>query len=283
MTEALITGANGFIGKSLTRHFNEINIPYKEVEKSKFRIEDYGYWENLPRANFLIHLAGRSFVPESWTCSSEFIKTNVIGTQGAIDYCLRHKCKLIFASAYVYGPQKKLPILENYKANPNNYYSLSKFLAEELCKFNAIYKGLDVTILRLFNVFGAGQRKEFLIPSIIEQMKNNNVIYVQDLLPSRDYIFVEDVVRAFSKIILKNLDGFHCINIGSGIGLSVKEVINVIQKVTNKNLQVISLNQERENEILNVISDISCAKSLIDWSPSFKFEDAIRKILKEEK
>ena len=283
MTEILITGAKGFIGKSLTNHFEDLNLSYKAINNLKSRVQDLSYWKDLPPAKFLIHLAGRSFVPESWTNSNEFIETNVIGTQGAIDYCLKHKCKLIFASAYVYGPQKKIPISENHPLNPNNYYSLSKFLAEELCKFNALYKGLDVTILRLFNVFGPGQRKEFLIPSIIDQIKNNNVIYVQDLLPVRDYVFVEDVVKAFSKTIEKNLEGCHFINIGSGYGLSVKEVINLIQKVAKKNLPIISRNLKRDNEILNVISDISYAKSIIDWSPSFSFEDAIKKIMEEEK
>ena len=185
---------------------------------------------------------------------------------------------MIFVSAYVYGNKVSLPISENSDAQPNNPYALSKYMAENLCFFYSKFNKLKINIFRPFNVYGIGQDARFLIPEILSSVQNNRIIEVNDFFPKRDYIYIDDLVDGLVKGI-EFIDGFEVYNLGSGYSLSVKEIIDIIQKITNSNLEVISKESKRTNEINDVISDISKAKNKLGWHPKFSFEDGIKNIL----
>ena len=74
---------------------------------------------------------------------------------------------------------------------------------------------------------------------------------------------------------------FSVYNFGSGIEYSVKEIIDIIQNVSGTQKDVISEQEERKNEIMNVVADISQAKKDLNWQPTYKFEDGIRDIIKD--
>ena len=122
----------------------------------------------------------------------------------------------------------------------------------------------------------------FLIPYIVKQVLNNEAIKVKDLNPKRDYIYLDDLISGLIKTLYNNKQ-FSIYNFGSGTELSVKEVIDIIQKIAGTNKKIISEKEERRNEIMNVIADISKAKNDLDWVPEFSFEDGIKDILKGEK
>src|SRR5262249_23823638 len=177
----------------------------------------------------VFHLAARSYVPDSWADPAGFLHTNVTGTARALDYCRANGAHLVFMSSYLYGTPKRLPIREDDPADPGNPYALSKFLAEQVCAFHAATLRVPVTVLRPFNIFGPGQRLEFLIPAIVEQVRRGGEIRVKDLAPRRDFVFVDDVVAALIGAIAKP-GGYRVFNIGSGISHSVREVIDAVQK-----------------------------------------------------
>ena len=230
----------------------------------------------------VIHLAGRSYVPDSWINSGDFVETNVVGTQRALDYCRKSGASMVYANAYPYGIPEKLPINEYAPIKPNNPYSLSKCMGEQLCEFASDHNNVTTIVLRLFNVYGTNQRQDFLIPSIIDQVLNNKKIIVMDLNPRRDYIYIDDVVTALIKSMYLT-EGFNSINIGSGVSYSVKEVIETIQSVANTDLDVVSNKSERINEIPNVVADISRAKEVLDWTPVYSLKKGIELTLKDER
>ncbi|TGM56522.1 NAD-dependent epimerase/dehydratase family protein [Leptospira adleri] len=279
MIDVLVTGASGFIGKALVEKLKNEKLQYFELDRRSGDIADPKTWIDLPKAKTVVHLAGNTFVPESWKNTYSFVNSNVMGTQNALDYAKSQEAQFVFISAYLYGKVNKLPISETDPVSPNNPYALSKFLAEQLCKFYADYKDMDVRILRLFNVFGPGQKDNFLIPSIINQVLEKKEIRVLDLKPKRDYVFLQDVVDAIVSAF-KPLGGFHIFNIGSGQSYSVEEVIRIIQKAANISLPVISNFVERKEEISDVIADISKAKHLLDWYPKYTFESGVAEVLK---
>ncbi len=282
MTKVLVTGASGFIGKPLVKKLESIGVTVTSLTSSDGDIVDKNTWKNLSEVDTVIHLAARTYIPDSWEDSDGFIDTNVNGTRLALEYCKKYKSKFIYISAYLYGIPEKLPIHETDRITPNNPYALSKHLAEQLCEFYANYWDLPVTVLRPFNVYGPGQRPEFLIPEIIAQVRSGKEIRIRDLNPKRDYVYIEDLINALIKSLTIS-EGYNVINIGSGISYSVGEIIGIIQKISETKIPVYSKKIERKCEIYDVYADINQAKSLLGWTPYYSLEDGITKQLQIER
>lgn len=278
MIDVIITGASGFIGSMVVNKLKTAGKNLIALSSKDGSVSDAETWHRLPSANSVIHLAGRSYIPNSWHDSVNFVNTNVIGTEQALTYCRRTGASLVIASAYLYGIPQRLPIHEQDTPHPNNPYALSKWLAEKLCEFSSQYYNVPVTALRIFNVFGPGQKKEFLIPSIIDQVIHGNEIKLQDLTPRRDYVYIDDVADALIKSMNVS-DGYNCINIGSGKSYSVSEIVKIIQSVAGTKWPVISTQVKRAQEIPDVTADIGMAKRILDWHPNHTFEDGIKKMI----
>jgi GDP-4-dehydro-6-deoxy-D-mannose reductase len=278
MGKVLVTGAGGFIGKAL---LNKISLDHEVItlDRSKGDITNYNTFLNLEKVDYVFHLAARTFVPDSWIETSDFLNTNVIGTTNVLEYCKRLNVPLTFVSAYVYGQPDSLPITEEAPIKPNNPYALSKYLAEQVCHFYATYHKLDITIIRPFNIYGPGQPNHFLIPKITDLVKKNLTIELFDLSPKRDYVFIDDVVDALVRTLELKLPGFNVFNIGSGRSISVKEVVDYIQTAAGSKLDVKSKEQYRKEELDNVFADISQSWLKLKWAPSTAFEDGIKKTL----
>lgn len=280
MIDVVVTGASGFIGTRLVDRLRKTGAEVLALAGSQGDVADPATWEDIPPARVVVHLAGRSYVPDSWKDSVAFLHTNVVGTEQVLAYCRRTGAAMVMASAYLYGIPDRLPISEQDTPKPNNPYALSKWLAEELCEFASRYHQVSVTALRIFNVYGPGQRSEFLIPSIIEQVRSGDAIRLQDLSPRRDYVYVDDVVDAMM-FATQSPSGFNRINIGSGVSYSVADVVAMIQRVAGSDLSVISAGASRPQEIPDVRADISEAKRILGWQPRHTFEDGIRQIILE--
>lgn len=278
MTRIIVTGAKGFVGHHLVEKLVNLDYDVLGVTRDLGDITSQSTWDKLPQADVVIHLAAKSFVPDSWTDISGFINCNLGGTIEALNYCKLRNAKLVYISSYLYGNPIKLPITEGDKLSVNNPYALTKKLAEESCQFYAESFGVPVAILRPFNVYGTGQSDQFLIPSLISQVSTKKEIYVKDLEPKRDYLYVDDLIKAIVKAV--NYQGkFDIFNIGSGISCSVKELIDIIQSCAGTDLPVFSESARRKNEIMDTIADISHAKEVLKWQPERSLEDGIRLII----
>lgn len=268
MTRFLVTGAPGFIGRHLVSELRNAGHHVFGVTSAFGDVADETTWAGFPPTEVVVHLAARSFVPDSWNDPVGYMRTNLLGTVAALGYCRAHEARLVFLSSYLYGNPERLPISEYAPLAANNPYALSKKLAEEACRFFADRFGVDVTVLRPFNVYGAGQSEQFLIPSIIRQLEQGERIRVNDLLPKRDYVYVRDVVRAIAKAA-ETRRGFGIFNIGSGTSYSVEALIGVIQEVWRRHLPVVSAEARRNDEIMDTIADISRAKRELGWKPIY--------------
>ncbi len=281
MSKILITGATGFIGGHLVPAIEKAGHEVICMNSGSGDVADPATWSKYPTADIVIHLAGKSFVPASWADPSAFVQCNLMGTIEALNYCKKNNASILFLSSYLYGNPQSLPIAETATLSATNPYAFSKKLAEDACRFYAANFGVDITILRPFNVYGLGQPKDFLIPSIIRQVKNREDIHIKDLEPKRDYVYVQDVVSAVLASI-KNIRGINVFNIGSGESYSVAELINMIQKISGTELTVYSSNERRRDEIMNTIADITLAKQKLNWSPIWSLNDGLKEIFDTE-
>ena len=284
MKTVLVTGSSGFIGSALVNQLKLNGFNVLEFNSSIGDIVECDCFTEYTdvKINHIFHLASKTFVPDSWENPIDFYKTSVMGTGNILELCREQNIPLTFVSAYLYGEPEKLPISENDKIKSNNPYAHSKYLAEELCRFYSEYYDVNVTIARPFNIYGKKQKDMFLIPYIIDQVLNDEVIKVKDLNPKRDYIYLDDLIDGLIKT-LNSTKKLSIYNFGSGTELSVNEIIKIVQNVANTNKKVISEKNERKNEIMNIIADISKAGNDLSWKPKFKFEDGIKEIIKDLK
>lgn len=281
MSKILVTGASGFIGRALSFRLKANGHDVLAVDSAVGDIASKGTMLQFAQQDIthFFHLAGKTFVPDSWADPLEFFQTNVQGTVNALEFCRKKHIPITYVSAYVYGHPDSLPIGESNAIRPSNPYALTKRLAEEACEFYAKTYDLPVTSIRPFNVYGIGQAERFLIPTIICQvMGAGREIIVKDLAPKRDYIYLEDLVTALIATLHKT-SGYSIYNIGSGVSLSVKEVIGIIQDVASTNKKIICDQVIRANELMDVVADISKAEEELAWHPEHSFRLGIEKII----
>jgi len=285
VSKILVTGASGFIGRALTARLKAEGMDVVPVDSTDGDIASRKTLAKFEHENIahVFHLAGKTFVPDSWDDPQAFCQVNVLGTVNILEFCRKRKIPMTYVSAYVYGHPDSLPIGENSAIRPSNPYALTKRMAEEACEFYASAYELPVATIRPFNVYGIGQAENFLIPAIISQaLDDAENIVVKDLVPKRDYVYLEDLVTALLATLAKQ-GGYRVYNIGSGISLSVQEVIDVIQRIADTHKRVVCDNVTRANELMDVVADISKAGNELGWQPEFSFHSGIENIIRSER
>jgi GDP-4-dehydro-6-deoxy-D-mannose reductase len=278
--KVLVTGADGFIGRALVRALQDAGHDVTALGRRDGDVTAAATWAGLPAAAHVFHLAGRAYVPDSWADPAGFIHANVAGTTRALDYCRATGAHLVFTSVSLFGAPKRLPVREDDAIAPSNPYALSKCLAEQACAFYAATWNVPATVIRLFNVYGPGQREEYLIPLIVAQVRRREPIRVKTLTPRRDFIFLDDLLAALSRT-MANPGGYRLINIGSGTSHSVQDVIDAAQAAAGTRLPVESSEEMRQNEIPDVRADITRARELLGWTPQVPFAEGIRRLVQE--
>lgn len=204
----------------------------------------------------VFHMAASLEVEESVKNPDKYIKNNLFNTVNLLSVMAEAGVKkIIFSStAAVYGEQTQNPITENSALKPNNPYGSSKLLAERAIKFYSEYLGLEAVVFRYFNACGFNSEAKIspthnshLIYNVITVAKGEKShlnVYGKDYETFdgtciRDYVHVSDIVLphilALEKMLNKSLpNNFEVINIGTGKGFSVEQVVNTTSEVLNK-------------------------------------------------
>ena len=192
MGQILITGGSGFIGSALKEALIRYNHSVTVLSSKDGDIADVHTLSKLNglEIDTVFHLAGKSFVPDSWVSPREFIRVNFEGTNNVLEFCRKNKTQLVFISSYLYGNPSQIPTSEDAEIKTPNPYALSKSLAEQLVSNYCSLYDMDATVIRPFNVYGIGQNKRFLIPELISKFLNESIkeVEVLDPNPRRDFI-----------------------------------------------------------------------------------------------
>jgi nucleoside-diphosphate-sugar epimerase len=271
----LVTGATGFLGRHVVQDLLRRGFKVEAKSRADGDVCDAETWKKFPATDCVIHLAGSTFVPDSWDDPSKFLQNNTLGTSLALDFCRNHKAKFVFFSTYMYSIEAVMPVSEDSKLRPSNPYSLSKFFGENLCKFYSEHFGVKAIIFRPFNVYGLGQSEKFLIPSIIRQARLSDVVEVQDTKPSRDYVYVEDLLAALNCAITTDIE-LEIVNIGTGRSYSVLELIETLEIVSNRKYKIRSAMIERQSEIMHTQADNSRAREILNWEPQWSLKSGLK-------
>jgi nucleoside-diphosphate-sugar epimerase len=273
----LITGASGFIGRHLVPelHRRGFEVVAHSSAEGDIANSDLSY-ENV---SHVFHLAGLSFVPDSWIHTRDYYRTNLLGTINILEFCRRTGASLTLMSTYVYGQPERLPIDENHPVHAFNPYSHTKILAEETARYYGNQFGIQTAIIRSFNSYGFGQSDRFLIPKLLTQALDPDraEITIADARPRRDYIYISDLIALLVLTMERRATGTY--NAGSGVSTSIAEILDHLWSIGVPRKPLISENKPRTEEVLDIVADISKARRELGWTPRVQMREGLAAIL----
>ena len=260
----LVTGGSGFIGTNLIAALNEAGHTVFNYDlKQGFDILDYGLLRTKAAGmDAIIHLAAKVKVQECEQNPAETIITNTIGTENVLRAAVETSVKkvLIASSAAIYGNNQSLPLEESTQAMPINVYGLSKAAAEKIAASFFEKHGQKTNCFRIFNVYGphqdASSQYSAVIPIFISHaMRNEDLTIYGDGTQTRDFIFIKDVVGAFSASLQSDF-GEIVVNIASGMPVSVLELAQKIISLSGSKSKI-KFEKSRQGDIANSCADTS--------------------------
>lgn len=274
-----VTGSCGFIGSHLVKRLEESGMEIIEIDiKKGIDISEEKQLHSVERFDLLYHLAAKSYVPDSYKYPLSFYHCNIIGTLNALELCRIYKAGMVYVSSYIYGQPQYMPIDEKHPVSAFNPYSQSKIFAEQLCAAYNRDFGLPVMVIRPFNIYGQGQNENFLIPTIMKQIKTGRVI-LKDSRPRRDFLYIDDLADLLVKAGQYDKTNFEIFNAGSGKSFSVKQVVGIICSLAGGDIDVKYENQQRTSEVMDTIADISKAQKLLQWKPKVPLQQGLQKMI----
>jgi UDP-glucose 4-epimerase len=293
MKTALITGVSGYLGSHLAKTLKQAGWKVIGLDKKHttnryidlFHPCDINDSESLhilfDRVNIdvVFHLAGRIEVGESVKFPTVFWHNNTAGTNTLLDTMLYWGVKnIVYSSTAGVYKSKTEALTENDEVNPmNNPYAGSKYSAELAIK----QSGVKHVIFRYFNLAGADPDGEMgechepethLIPRILQNL-NNFTIYGNDYdtldgTCVRDYVHVSDIADAHlaaAEFLLNDNDS-QTLNLGTGKGYSVQEIVNLVKEVTGEKVKF-TFEPRREGDPPFLFADVSLAEKVLNYRP----------------
>lgn len=254
MASYLVTGAAGFIGSALAKKLLEAKHEVVVIDNlsTGFRenipegcivfeehCQDESLYDRLPQREYeaIYHIAGQSSGEISFDNPVYDLQTNAQSTLLLLKFALKMGCKkfLYAGTMSIYGDQPDVPVHEMAPTFPKSFYGVGKLASEHYLRIYAQY-GVSCTSLRLFNVYGPGQNMDNLRQGMVS-------IYLAQAIRSRhmqvkgsperfrDFVYIDDVVRAFQALEANCPLGFSAYNVATGVKTRVFEVVEAIQSL----------------------------------------------------
>lgn len=307
----LIIGGAGYIGSHVNKCLHDHGFSTVIFDNLSTGFQSLAQWGTFVRGDILsssdldlcfnafpidavVHLAAKSIVPDSLSQPSFYYENNVLGTFNVLEAMRRHGVRsIIFSSTCaIYGEPLYSPLDEGHPKKPITPYGKTKRMIEDILEDYARAYGVSYASLRYFNAVGAdetgaiGERHDpetHLIPRCLNALHQGDrviTVYGDDFdTPDgtciRDYVHVSDIAQAHRLALsyLKNERALD-INLGTGVGHSVLEVIREIEQVTGQAL-ILKKQPRRIGDTAQLVSSYEKAKRLLSWSPSRTLSDAI--------
>lgn len=283
----MLLGGSGFLGKNiaielLSHEYSRIIIIDKVNNfESQYKKNIVYYKKSINDTDFIFNVVEKEQVSTIIHCISLLLPASDINqylieisrviqpSVKIIDYCAKKKIKFVYISSggTIYGDKQNIFNEEDY-ASPISHYGLSKQQMENIIEFYHRRYGLNYLIFRPSNPYGYGQNiygKQGLIAVLIGKILHDEPIIVYgDGSIIRDYIFIEDFIYYIAEILKKDIKNM-IINIGSGIGYTINQIIAYVESAGNKKINVEYL-KSRENDVRSVVLDISKLNALIPYN-----------------
>lgn len=313
MSKIMIVGGAGYIGSINVKRFLDQGFEVVVVDnlntghilsvdkRAKFYQEDIRNKDKIvkilkdEKIDAVVHFAALSLVGVSMKDPLAYFDNNVYGMISLLEAMQEAKVnKIVFSSsAATYGEQEKMPLTEESPTQPTSVYGETKLMMETIMKWCDQCIGIKYVSLRYFNACGASEDhllgedhspETHLIPLILQVPlgKRDHISIFGDDYPTRDgtcirdYIHVEDLASAHILAIKYLLEGnkSNIFNLGTGDGQSVKEMIDMSEKIVGKEIKK-EITDRRPGDPAILVASNKKAKDILKWEPKKNLEDII--------
>ncbi len=303
----LITGGAGFIGSHLCEKYtkeghivlcldnfmsgNLMNIKhlldYRNFKLIKGDVREFELLEKIMRdVDIVFHLAAQVHVDRSYIEPRLTYEINVMGTHNILEAARMFDAKKIIqaSSSEVYGSAQYVPIDENHPLNDTHPYGASKIAADRMCYAYIQTYGMNISIMRFFNIFGPRQR-DFGYGGVISVftrrvLNNTPPIIYGDGLQTRDYTYIEDVLRAYDMVLSHNEPLIEPINFGTGTEVSIIDLADEIIELCGKTGDIKPVHVEpRIGEVNRLIANATKAKNLLGWEAEYRRKHGLKSFI----
>ena len=299
---AIVTGSNGFIGRTLSRYLLECganvvglgtqpapaNLPtglrYYQTDIIDFERLNNTIIQTHLEDPVIFHLAGQNNVGKSRTDPLFTWIVNVTGTANLLETCRRTSIKrIVFPStALIYSRPTRLPIVETDAVMANGIYASTKLAAEALIKSYSVDFGFNCCIARLGNVYGPGGASDSVVEIILRQVKNGGPISLRTLTSVRDFVYCEDVARGLTALAVHaNIGSCETFNLSSGTPTSIRELVETACLVGGLETTIIETNPFPPGGNDKLVVSIQRLKEHTGWQPVWTLESGLRQTLLE--
>ena len=298
--KVVIVGGAGFIGRNILQRFIGAGMDVCVYDRYQPDVAGDNFFKGIQyicgdlsdqkellkiisKGDTVIHLLSTSYPNNSNINIYQDAYDNILPGVMLAEICVKKEAgRLIFASSggAVYGQPCYVPVDENHPLNPVSSYGIHKLAIEKYLKL--VYKlyGIRTVSLRISNPYGAWQRpfsgQGFIATALACAKMDRTVEIWGDGSATRDYVYIGDVAEAFYKALF--YDGEYSVfNIGSGIGKSVNEILDEIQKIEGKSIKR-EYYPKPSAEVGKNVLDGSRAKEYLGWSPATGLNEGLQRM-----
>ena len=232
----------------------------------------------------VFHLAALIPIPYSYLAPAEYVDTNVKGTLNVLEACRRHGTRRLLhtSTSETYGTAVYTPIDEKHPLQGQSPYSASKIGADKMAESYFRSFETPVVTVRPFNTFGPRQSARAFLPTVLTQALTQDVVKVGSLDPVRDMNYVSDTARGFLlAAVAEGIDG-ETINLGSGRGVTMQQMLDAALEVTGTSARVevdTSRIRPAKSEVMELICDAAEAREKMGWSPGTTLEEGVEQTI----
>lgn len=310
MKHYLVTGGAGFIGSHLIRSLFEKEPgcrvtcldnfdPLYSADQKQLHIRSF---KNHPSFRFIvndiaetsveelteqteepvdviIHCAAKAGVRPSIENPLAYQQTNIIGLQRLLDFAKENNIRqfVFTSSSSVYGLNRHFPWKEDEKLLPVSPYAMTKLAGEMLGHVYSHLHGIRFIALRLFTVYGPGQRPDLAVHKFTKAILSGQPITLYgDGSSSRDYTYIDDVISGMLAAIHYDKSSFEIINLGNNFSVPLRELITAIE-ITCGQQAILEILPEQPGDVPKTFADISKARHLLGYQPKTELKTGLKK------
>ena len=285
----LLTGANGFVGKTMQAAMPCVQLPAGLDVRDRTALNT-AIAEIQP--DMVIHLAAQSFVPASFENPHETFDINFYGTLNLLEalQSIGFRGRMLFVgSGDTYGqvPEAALPVREEHPLHPRNPYAVSKVAAEALCYQWSHTSDFEIVLARPFNHIGPGQSPRFAITDFARQIteirlgRRAPVLQVGDIDVTRDFTDVRDVERAYALLLEKGRNGGYY-NVCSGREHSIRELLQRLIALAGVDARIEQdPTRLRPAEQRRMVASFETLHRDTGWQPVIPIEQSLQDLLND--
>ncbi len=284
----LVTGAAGFLGSHIARHFRDVGWSVTGFDIAMFEEPGVELFQgDLTKANaveeaidkvdVVAHVGAIGDVYLAGQQPALAAEVNVVGTANVMEAARRHGVRVVYASTWeVYGDPQREPLDEEHPTMPDHPYNITKLAGESLALAAARLEGVSVLALRLGTAYGSGLRPNSVFRIFIDRARRGKPLTIQgDGMQRRQFTHTSDIARAFELAARSSASGI-ALNVTAPETISIKELA---ERVVERFPTELTFGEPRPGDVPSALVSSRKAKETLGWEAEMPFSRGLDQLI----